>query len=35
MLHSAFTAIQELSPLSDTLHMKLWEEFTGVPMGRQ
>ena len=27
MLHSAFTAIQELSPLSDTLHMKLWEEF--------
>jgi predicted AAA+ superfamily ATPase len=27
ILHSAFTTIHELSPLSDTLHMKLWEEF--------
>lgn len=27
MLYSAFTAIQDLSPLSDTLHMKLWDEF--------
>ena len=27
MLHSAFMAIQDRSPISDTLHMKLWEEF--------
>jgi predicted AAA+ superfamily ATPase len=27
MIHSAFTSIDKLSPLSDTLHMKLWEEF--------
>jgi predicted AAA+ superfamily ATPase len=27
MLHSAFRTIDKLSPLSDTVHMKLWEEF--------